>query len=352
MTAAIPSTPPGFSAPDDRRILQLDGLRAIAIIAVFVHHAFGVKLLWMGVDLFFILSGFLITGILMAHRSDTLGRYFGRFYTRRFKRIYPPYLLLLLITCLLFGTAWLRYGYMYVFLMNLVQPLGMRQPDVLSVLWSLALEEQFYLVWPFAVYLAGRARLGWIAGSLIALAPILRGLCTPLFPAHWWIYYLTPFRMDCLATGALLAVLWSKRRCAVQRIGRHGLALSSLSLIGLALLAKLPGFTTTANTRLGNVMIYELSLALCTGLMLWALSGRGVGFLKLAPLRYIGRISYSIYLIHPTALFFAHGKLHTVWAVNLAASAATLVYAALSWHFLEQPLLGHRPAEATTVLTA
>ena len=89
-----------------KRIEQLDGIRTVAIAAVFIHHTLHVKLLWMGVDLFFILSGFLITGILIGNKSQSIGRYFGHFYERRARRILPPYALLLVVTSVIFGLAW------------------------------------------------------------------------------------------------------------------------------------------------------------------------------------------------------------------------------------------------------
>jgi peptidoglycan/LPS O-acetylase OafA/YrhL len=141
----------------------LDGVRALAITAVFLHHAFKIRLLWMGVDLFFILSGFLITGILLQHKTQPIGRYFAEFYNRRVRRILPPYLLLLIVTTILFGVAWMRYAYLYVMLMNVIRALSLERPVSLEVLWSLAVEEQFYLLWPFAVYLLSEAALGWTA---------------------------------------------------------------------------------------------------------------------------------------------------------------------------------------------
>ena len=329
------------------RILQLDGLRALAILAVLIHHAFHVPLLWMGVDLFFVLSGFLITGILIAHRKKSFGQYMGRFYQRRAKRIYPPYFLLLVVTTVLFGVAWMRHAYMYIFLMNFILPLRIAQPGTIAVLWSLAVEEQFYLLWPFAVYFMSEMRLKWLAGGLIVLAPLLRWLCTPVLPNVWAIYTLLPFRMDCLATGALLAILWRTYRHIVERFGQYGLVLTLLAGITLGLLTRIPGFTTHANTRATNVAIYELTLVVSTGMMLWALSGRWVGCLKLVPLRYIGQISYSMYLIHSTALVVSARYVHSTSAIAITALAVTLGYSALSWKILEQPLIGRPLAEAT-----
>jgi peptidoglycan/LPS O-acetylase OafA/YrhL len=331
------------------RISQLDGLRGLAIFAVWFHHYFFVRLMWMGVDLFFVLSGFLITGVLMARRNVSLRRYFISFYERRAKRIYPPYLLVLLVVSLLFGSFWLGHAYLYLFLMNFVIPMDIAQPRAFAVLWSLAVEEQFYLVWPFAVYFLSPKRLKWLAVGLVVLAPLLRGLCTPLFDTHWWIYNLTPFRMDCLAMGALLAILWQTHRTAIQRFGHYGLILTAVALVSLGLVSRIPGFTTFANTRATNVTIYELSLLTATGLMLWALSGRGVAILNFPPLRYLGRISYSVYLIHVAALLTAEAFIASTALYRLAATAATLAYAMLSWHFLEQPLLGTRPAEPSAI---
>ncbi|WP_353072131.1 acyltransferase family protein [Tunturiibacter gelidoferens] len=331
------------------RILQLDGLRAAAILAVFFHHAFTIKLLWMGVDLFFVLSGFLITGILIAHKKDSLGRYLGGFYKRRARRIYPPYVLLLAVTTLLFGTSWMRHAYMYVFLMNFLHPLRILEPYTLVILWSLAVEEQFYLVWPFVVYFVREVQLWWIASVLMVVAPLLRWLCTPLFAREWAIHFLTPFRMDCVAAGALLALLWRSHRALVQQFGAYGLGLAAAAVIALGLLSRIRGYSTAANTRAGNTVIYELTMLISVGLILWALSGRWVGILKLARLRYIGRISYSMYLISTTALVVASWMVHSIVATAAIAAAITVVYASVSWYVMEKPLLSREPDEASVL---
>lgn len=329
----------------EKRIGQLDGIRAIAITAVFLHHAFRLKLLWMGVDLFFILSGFLITGILLKHKDQSLKKYFGHFYARRARRILPPYLLLLLVTSLLFGVAWARHWYFYIFLMNIVEAFNIPHPLTLSLLWSLAVEEQFYLVWPFVVYFLSEEAIAWVAAAIVLAAPALRWLCTPWFPAHWPIYALTPFRMDLLAVGALLALVWRKHPERIRQFGQYGPILSVLALLALVLLARNPTFTTTANTRLSNLWIYEMSLFIGTGIILWALSGKGIRILTLAPVRYLGRISYPVYLIHATALVLAGRFLPQAPARTALAITLTLIYASASWFFLEKPLLFTGKAE-------
>jgi peptidoglycan/LPS O-acetylase OafA/YrhL len=332
------------------RILQLDGVRALAITAVFLHHAFKVRLLWMGVDLFFILSGFLITGILLQHKTQPMRRYFAEFYSRRVRRIMPPYLLLLVITTILLGMAWMKYAYLYVMLMNVIRAMSLPRPMTLEVLWSLAVEEQFYLVWPFAVYLLSEAALGWSAVALVILVPVMRGVCTPLFATHWPIYSLTPFRMDLLLVGALLALAWIHHRRMIERYGLYGLMLVPVAVAILLFLSKHYNVTTNDNTRLANVAIYEASLVACTGIMLWALSGRWVGMLTLRPVMYLGRISYSVYLIHVTALYLAAKMFHGTWAVAATGAVIALIYAVLSWQFMELPLLGSRPKESSILL--
>jgi peptidoglycan/LPS O-acetylase OafA/YrhL len=331
------------------RIPQLDGLRGVAILAVFFHHAFTIKLLWMGVDLFFVLSGFLITGILIAPKKGGLSSYLGQFYKRRATRIYPPYVLLLVVTTLLFGASWMRHAYMYAFLMNFILPLRIPAPYTLVILWSLAVEEQFYLVWPFVVYFVREAQLWWVAGALMIVAPLLRWFCTPMFAREWTVYFLTPFRMDCLAAGALLALLWRSHRALVQRFGAWGLGLAAAGVATLGFLSRTHGLTTAANTRAGNTVIYELTMLISVGLMLWALSGRWVDVLRLAQLRYVGRISYSMYLICTTALVVARWMVHSSAATAAIAGAITLVYASVSWHVMEKPLLSRKAPEATVL---
>ena len=339
---------PSRNSTGGGRITQLDGIRALAVTSVFVHHAFKIKLLWMGVDLFFVLSGFLITGILLDNRQKTFRSYIGQFYQRRAVRILPPYVLLLLVTALLFGTTWLRHWYLYLFLMNLVRILGVSQPDSIVLLWSLAVEEQFYIVWPFLVYVLNRKRLVAMAIGIIVLAPFLRWVCTPYLHNIWPIYFLTPFRMDALATGALLAVAWQKFRPRMKAYGQYGLALSLGGALLLYSCSRITGFSTYSNTPLSNLVIFDCTLMICTGIMLWALSGKGVWILTLPPIVYLGRISYSVYLIHSTALVAA-GWYWKPGAAAFVAAIGTIVYATLSWYLIEKRLLDGSPAKKDLV---
>jgi peptidoglycan/LPS O-acetylase OafA/YrhL len=326
-----------------KRISQLDGVRAIAILAVFIHHALHVKLLWAGVDLFFVLSGFLITNVLLEAKYHSLGGYFAHFYSRRARRILPAYLVTLVVVSFFVGWSWLHYWYFYLLLTNFLMTLHIPHPPYFETFWSLAVEEQFYLVWPFAVYFFPERRLRYLAIALILAAPLLRG--TLHFSQHWPIYMLTPFRMDLLAAGALLCLVW---RETPEWIKTHGLPIGfSLMLLGLVTLALLGhfGLSTYGNTRTGNVLVYEGALFLSLGFMLYALSGKYVAWLRFGPLRFIGLISYTMYLIHGGILALLSTRLHGVLLL-LAGLLATVIYASISWYVLERPLLstGKKPS--------
>lgn len=326
----------------NRRITQLDGVRALAISAVFLDHAFHLPLFWMGVDLFFILSGFLITGILISRKQAPLGSYLGHFYQRRARRILPPYLTLMILVTLIFGlNSWIHQWYYYFFLMNVIRAFSLHEPKVLVVLWSLAVEEQFYLVWPFVIRFFTEKRILILAASLLLITPLLRWVCTPFFQLDWAIYALTPFRMDCLAAGAVLAVIAKRRPEWLPRFGLYGLILTALSLGGLLWLGA-HGYTTEGNTQVGNTFIYCFTLWTCFGIMTWALSGRFVTVLKLRPVVYIGRISYTIYLTHLLALWICSRFIPNHPLAVAAAAILVIAFASLSWFVMEKPLLEGR----------
>jgi peptidoglycan/LPS O-acetylase OafA/YrhL len=336
MTASTLPAPPSH----DRRIVQLDGLRAIAVLAVFAQHALKAPL-WMGVDLFFVLSGFLITGILLERKAREQS-YFSYFYARRARRILPPYLLLMLVSSLLFGLGWAQHWAWYAFFAtNIGDALGQSGHDSLNVLWSLAVEEQFYIVWPFVILLVPERALGFVAAALIVLVPVLRAVATPWFDSFWPIYYLTPFRMDLLAAGALLAVAVRRDANALQPFRWLAVLGVCAALTVLAWLhLHYPRFRA-ANTPLSNAGLYSVSLVLCTSIVVIALQSKGIVKRVLCNpvLVYIGTISYTIYLIHLTILY-ALWPLHFDRYVTAAlALAITLAYASVSWFGFERRLI-------------
>lgn len=311
------------------RILQFDGLRALAFGSVFLQHAFHVPLLWMGVDCFFVLSGFLITGILARQRGETGA--IKTFYWKRARRILPPYCLALAIIALTLGISWATdWPYLAFFTANFGIAFHYVKTGALSPLWSLSVEEHFYLLWPFVILFLSRRRSIQIAIGILIAAPILRGICTPFFATHFPIYFLTPFRADLLAAGALLALTLNEHREQWRSFSKY-LMISGAA--GIAFLAAF-GFKTNGNTVAFNVISYESSLLFFTGLIAFLVplqSGAVYRILTLKPLRYVGTISYLAYLIHQPMLLLIHSR--------LLAFAATLAICALSWELMEKRLI-------------
>lgn len=337
---AMPPSEPNADFPQrpGARILQLDGLRALAIGGVLLNHTAGVPLLWSGVDVFFVLSGFLITGILL-ERKRFGGPYFAYFYRRRLFRILPPLLLTVVIYGLLFTWTQYRPVWLFLFAPNL-HGLLFRPPSI--PLWSLAVEEQFYLVWPFVVLYATETVLMGLAVAALVATPILRALCTPLFPSHFYIYSLTPFRADLLCSGAILALLWKRQSAAIT--GHIRQWAPAVCLLGFGLLAgtqAFPAFRLVRNTPLANSLVYVFSLVGATGLLAWALTDQAWlrALLRSRPLRYLGEISYTVYLAHPWIVMWFTTRLGNSAAVKAFAVLVTLVYASVSWFAMERPLL-------------
>jgi peptidoglycan/LPS O-acetylase OafA/YrhL len=216
-------------------------------------------------------------------------------------------------------------------------PLQIPHPPAFKQLWSLAVEEQFYLAWPFAVYFLANRRLRQLCIVLMIAAPVLRGLFH--FDERWTIYMLTPFRMDLLAAGGLLCLEWRSRQERIERCGTAlGLSFVSIGLAGVLILTEL-GYVTHGNTRMGNVFIYEACMFIALGAMIFALGGRGVEWLRWRPITYIGQISYSMYLAQVGIIHFVSEKFHGMMAAAIAL-AITVAYAAISWSVMESQLLG------------
>ena len=332
---------------------QLDGLRALAILMVFLHHAFNIPLLWSGVDLFFILSGYLITNILMRDRERlSFGTMIGRFYLRRAERILPAYLIFLVLAFFFLRPDLERLWVYYVFfLQNIPYAFQMVHTFPLFPLWSLAVEQHFYLFWPVLVYYLPRR---WLAPSMIGLlvaVPVLRGLCTPLFATSDAIYCLTPFRIDTMAAGALAALVLP--HCKPLRAIRIAQVAMVLAAVAYLLLGMHPWFRRPANTVVFNSLAYSLNILILGGLFVWAALAENTWLTRLLStplLRGLGRISYMFYLLHLLVLAETVKYLGSRGWVVAAAFALTAGLATLSWFAVEKPVLSlsasHRRAAA------
>ncbi|HXH67014.1 MAG TPA: acyltransferase [Candidatus Limnocylindrales bacterium] len=289
-----------------QKIPQLDAVRGIAIILVLIHnlHRFYwppltliSKYGWMGVDLFFVLSGFLITGILLDAKSSA--NYFRNFYARRGLRIWPLYYLMLVIMFVAVplirpqdaaeifqrSTPWWSYVF---FLQNFLVAAPALAAGSLGVSWSLAVEEIFYLVWPFFVRYLSVERLQLIAWVVLLISPRLR----LDFLSRHWIIYSNPFcRLDGLMAGALLAILVRKRGFAPIRLVKLG---------WVALLVGVPLAITTAAYGL-LWLTYSMTAVASAAFVYLGLFEANSWFRGLLMNRFLiftGTISYALYLLH------------------------------------------------------
>ena len=175
------------------------------------------------------------------------------------RRILFPYLLLLVVSSLLFGTAWVKHWYWFAFFAtNIAGMLNQSGHESLGPLWSLAVEEQFYLVWPLVVIMASPRMLLRLSIAVFLAAPILRGVATPWFPNNTAIYCMTPLRMDLLlASGAIIAWVyrWNRPLLSRSRILPH------LALAGAAGLVIVLGLIDPSSDRqqFGERQYFHLS---------------------------------------------------------------------------------------------
>jgi len=370
-----------------KRIPELDGLRGLAILLVLIWHlgcdansAAGHRwlfylmdaggLFWSGVDQFFVLSGFLIGGILLDARNSP--NYFKAFYARRVFRIIPIYAVVVgaFYLCMaaglpgrmaggdwLFGPTVPWYAYA-TFTQNIGYSLGgPKLANWLTATWSLAVEEQFYLILPAVIWFVSERWLPYVLGSAILAAPLFR-LFLSLNYSYGNIasFGLMPCRADALLLGVTAALLVRKRSRWESLKNKRRLLVS----VWMALLAGLPFFILFKETD-PNTSFWISTVGLSwmaffyVGLLLLALiySGSWLGrILRNSWLKALGTISYGVYLFHwpvlgLTFMIFRHKR---PWAETsaehglvLLALALTIAIASLSWTFFEKPILkiGH-----------
>lgn len=340
-------------ALQSRSFPQLDGLRTLAVFLVFLHHwnlhdsGLGI----IGVQLFFVISGFLITGILLDLRDSvdasqlTVAHSLRQFYARRFLRIFPLY-----YACLILFVVLDRFEiretapWYFLYASNIRFFLLGTFEGPLSHFWTLAVEEQFYLVWPFLVLLIPRKMIKPLLWALIFLAPLTRiVIWLTVSDQFASTHTLLPANFDTLGLGALGAC-WRSEGFQDTIARRVGIWLVPLCLAEI-LVSRL-----TDPSRLLFTMVDSTAVAIVSlWVVLGAVSGyRGfVGFLlSNRPVRYLGQLSYGLYVWHMFAPAFLRNVLT---AVNLPAEwnggligfilllAITIAVSSASWFLLEEP---------------
>jgi peptidoglycan/LPS O-acetylase OafA/YrhL len=339
------------------RVTELDGLRGIAILLVLVFHftptsgplhplAVIFQAGWSGVDLFFVLSGFLITGILL----DTAGRphYYRNFLVRRSLRIFPLYYVcLVLYAFLTFYPAPIRWhdfldsfnGRWYFFYLGNIRVFlrGAWPPAaLLTPLWSLQVEEQFYWTFPFLVASMKRTTLGVVLAASVVAALVFRIILAVAMPANLiGPYVLMPCRMDALAMGGLVALVVRENPGRLKRpwIGRVTL------VCGVIFIAVYVATDMTPWPVAMRTLGYT-AVDLCyTGILVLLLNARaakqphGSVLLRICRLRilvWLGTVSYGLYLLHIPALVIVDRWLAPALHIATRGSMAFFVPFALA----------------------
>ena len=332
------------------RFPALDGVRALAVTMVFLEHygggAHGGRLMQavnqvrlrmgVGVDLFFVLSGFLITGILYDTQNDS--RFFQRFLARRSVRILPVVYLLFLVLALLtpvLGYHWKwRQASFLLYLGNLFAncdwslyslPSALWKPASANMghLWSLCVEEQFYLLWPVVVWLVkDRVKLLWTSASLCGFALGMRVLAVIYWQpelAERWLRRSLPFRLDALLFGAMLALLLRGEQAdRVQKACKWLFIGGLLAFVTIQVLS--PSYTSPWDLSLGMTAAASLG----AGLIGMTLRQGSAAFrlFNLQPLRTLGKYSYGFYVYHVVWQLFWIQVL--IWCGSLTHQSALL----------------------------
>jgi peptidoglycan/LPS O-acetylase OafA/YrhL len=348
------------------RVAGLDGVRAIAVTVVILFHLSPGTTVggYLGVDLFFVVSGFLITTLLLRERNDTGRVRLGAFWSRRARRLLPALALLVLVCC---TAAWSVGGDVLVGLGRQVlgaatfssnwlllaggsSYFGDSLPELFRNLWSLAVEEQFYLIWPLLLVLVlirmPRAlRLVLVGLLATASAVAMAVLYTPADSTR--VYYGTDTHAFGLAIGAFLALLtisWPRRLLEWPRAARRVLApLGPLALLGLLALAVVMPADSAFVFQGGLVIVAILAaLVIMTLLVPRTPLAR---LLDLGVFRWVGKRSYGLYLWHWPVFVLVVSALPgwprdgaSGWALGGIALAISVVAAALSYRFVEQPI--------------
>ncbi|MDB6025359.1 MAG: acyltransferase 3 [Verrucomicrobiales bacterium] len=331
-----------------KHIPALDGIRVISVFAVICYH-FGFAQ-YPGVTTFFVLSGFLITWLLLSEQERTGTISVSEFYKRRSLRIFPAfygYWIGTVVLLFVFGKhmAWKPTWAAFFFVSDYYGAINPQDVSAFGHTWSLAIEEQFYLLWPALLWIWRKdlVRMTWGTVCLIACVWIHRALLALVFDvSQSYIYRAFDTRFDNLLVGCLLAILLKRGvgRTFWDFLTRH--AVLPLIIFGILMISVRYGGLLMKDYR--DVVSYALHSVLIGVIMiqLIALSGSVMWrWLDWAPIRYLGRISYGMYLYQQLVLWPVKKMLLSFpVAVQLAGGiAVTVAIASVSYYVLERPFL-------------
>jgi peptidoglycan/LPS O-acetylase OafA/YrhL len=377
LTGVLHSAPMA-AAHTQRRFYQpeLDGLRFYAFLGVFICHTlpfdgafyrrFHLPIPWLwgaiaksgaaGVDLFFALSAFLITSILLREREETGGISLRRFYLRRILRIWPLYFLLIAVGVVLAHTmakqslAWYYVAGYLLFVGNWVHAVFGRPESICSPLWTVSIEEQFYLIWPLLMKML-RHR-GMIVAAIVTflLATVCRVGYMLAGSSGGFIYYGSVSRCDSLALGILLALFADRLPRLTRRVRWLLLAGGLLGWVASsAWLNEQPGPVDI------RMVLGRLIVSLAAGAILYACLHSHSRLVRGEWVVRLGKISYGLYMLHLTGILIMLSLFRPVWGWQLLATKAlgfvmTVILAMASYRWVESPFL-HLKDKFATVLS-
>lgn len=327
---------------------DIDGLRTIAVFTVILNHA-GFTFFsggFVGVDVFFVISGFLITAIIYPKIAENKFS-FGWFLSRRIKRLMPVLFFIMIITAVVFTIIMLPQDLMK-FYRSIIWVLlyagnffmwihhggyfdGNSQEAPLLHMWSLAVEEQYYFVWPlmliFSIKIFGSKLTAWLSLGLFVVLTVFSQWGTEVTVGA--AYYLLPTRFFELLLGSCLAIFWSQLPTANQRIQ------DILSIIGMGLIIGSALVLTEHSAFPGYNALYP---TIGTALLIYSQKGLVNKFLSTKAMVFSGNISYSLYLWHwPIFVLMRYMSIELTLPVQLACIALTYLLSVLSYQYIEQP---------------
>ena len=339
--------------------LGIDGIRAICFLVVFFFHCgvAGFQLGWCGVTLFFVISGFLITEILIS--SKECEHYFSRFYLRRTFRIVPIYILLICFSVIVnhyFGrTPSHDLYYLLSYTQNIYWAIVNGSSDLHTLTthtWSLAIEEQFYLIWPLLIWLTPKKHLLFLCAFLIGFGMLFRIAAIPLNKEGRATWILLFAQLDSLGLGALLACHKAARNTnnlmnqVVKysfKLGLFGMVVTGVAMAFLKhiniyqayeLFETAPGYVNNPFTA----QIYFFISLCAVGLIHSCYASQGtllVAILSNKLLAHLGKLSYGLYLYHWPIVFSLHRFIHSRILLCCTALPLTYVIALASFYSVE-----------------
>ena len=375
-TQVLPRVPEA-ATDAHRRFYQpeLDGLRFYAFLGVFVCHTlpyepelyrkFHLPMPWLwgavaksgaaGVDLFFALSAYLITSLLLKELEETGGISLHRFYLRRILRIWPLYLLVVALGVVFSQTmagqhlAWYYVAGYLLFVGNWVHAVFGRPESVCSPLWTVSIEEQFYLLWPVLMKLLRRRGMIVAAITIFLVATVSRVAFMLAGLSGGFIYYGSNTRCDALALGILVA-LFANRLPRLTGAMRLLLLAAGLTgwVVASAWLNEQPGPVDM------RMVLGRLVVSLAAGAILLACLHCHSPLLCAGWIVRLGKISYGLYLLHLTGILIVLHLFHPIWGWRLLATkvlglGVTVVLALASYRWVESPFLRLKDRFATVL---